>query len=551
MTLHCQTRRDVDLVPNDPADSLQIESNFEIFIQSKQAPPTRPASAFMHAAAIYTHTCTFFTTMSIVTVQLGQCGNQIGSQLFKTVYGDATGSLKARAKSGPSAAYHESSVERFFYIPEPQPTKALTRSSSLRARSVLVDMETKVVHQTLSEAKKGGSWSYDESCVYTQKKGSGNNWASGYCRHGGQASEELMEMVQRQAERCDRLDGFMILMSVAGGTGSGVGAKITEVLSDVYPHSVITNQIVWPYSSGEVIVQDYNTILTTAHLQKASDIVLLMQNDQLHKVCSKLLLLNHISFSDINQVMCHSLASLLQPAVKFEHLKRLAMSSDDARSYQRSIFDPLLYSKCSLNELQAHLCPRKDFKFVTLKSIPQIPDRSQAYSSFLWSGLLKHLRQMLITDSPIEEGMDWSRNLGVGDDHGTGGSSSTPPPSSVLYEQEFGYRSSVAEKITQIHHGINKSLANLLVLRGSELQSADVSPFYNSRLYSQSVPKSCTCSVWCSEQGFNGYEKTCTLVSNSQSCAHLLDGVCRKAWNMFSARAYLYQYTENGLRSST
>ena len=484
--------------------------------------------------------------MSVVTIQLGQCGNQIGSQFFKTVYSDAatSGSLKSKSKSSPSTAYHDTSVEKFFYISELQGVKATTSRPRLRARSVLVDMETKVVQQTLDEAKRGGNWSYDEECVYTQKKGSGNNWASGYCRHGGQASEDLMEMVQRQVERCDRLDGFLILMSVAGGTGSGVGAKVTEVFSDAFPRSVITNQIVWPYSSGEVIVQDYNTILTTAHLQKTSNVVLLMHNDQLHKVCSKLLLMNHISFMDINQVVCHSLASLLQPAVRFEHLACSATGSVDTRSHQRCVFDPLFYSQCSLSDLQDHLCPRKDFKFVTLKSIPQIPDRSQAYSSFLWSGLLKHLRQMLITDSPIEEGMDWSKRL-VGDDSVSGSHS---VPSSVLYdEQELRHCSSIEEKITQVHHGINKSLANLLILRGNELHLADVSQFYDSRLYSQSVPKSCTCSVWCSEHRFNGYEKTCTLVSNSQSFTKLLDGVCRKAWNMFSARAYVHQYTENGL----
>ena len=480
--------------------------------------------------------------MSIVTVQLGQCGNQIGSQFFKTLYNDATASQKPGDKlSSNSTAYHDSSVEKFFSISEPKATKASSLSRPrLQARSVLVDMETKVVQQMLSEARRNENWSYDEKCVYTQKKGSGNNWASGYCRHGGQASEKLLEMAQRQVERCNRLDGFLVLMSVAGGTGSGVGAKVTEVLSDFYPHSVITNQIVWPYSSGEVIVQDYNTILTTAHLQKASDVVFLMHNDQLHKVCSKLLLMKKISFTDINQVVCHSLAGLLQPAVRFEHLEGFNTTSfEHAKARQSSIFDPLLYSQCSLSELQAHLCPRKDFKFVTLKSIPQIPDRSQAYSSFLWSGLLKHLRQMLITDSPIEEGMDWSKNLGVGH---------TSPPSSVSYEQDTGHTcASQSHKIMQIHHGINKSLSNLLILRGNELPSADPSPFYDSRLYSQTVPRSCTCSVWCSNRGFNGYEKSCTLVSNSQGCVHLLDSVCRKAWNMFSAGAYVYQYTENGL----
>ena len=481
--------------------------------------------------------------MSIVTVQLGQCGNQIGGQLFKTVYGDATTSLKSRTTSaaGPrcdTGTYHDASLNKFFYVSEPQATKASSSRCRLRARSVLVDMEAKVVQQTLTEANRTGSWSYDDKCVYTERKGSGNNWASGYCRHGERASEELMEMVQRQVEKCDRLSGFFILMSVAGGTGSGVGAKVTEVLSEAYPRSVIANQIVWPYSSGEVIVQDYNTILTTARLQKASDIMLLMHNDQLHKVCSKLLLIKQISFSDINQVVCHSLAGLLQPSVRFEHLTRYMASREATKQPQSSVFDqPLLYSQCSLGDLQEHLCPRKDFKFVTLKSIPQIPDRSHAYSSFIWSGLLKHLRQMLITDSAIEEGMDWSKRVDRG----------LSTPSSVSYEPEVAGSWSQGRKITQIHHGINKSLANLLVLRGNELQSADVSSFFDNRLYSQSVPKSSTCSVWCSEHGFNGYEKSCTLVSNSQGCVNLLDGVCQKAWNMFSARAYVHQYIENGL----
>ena len=477
--------------------------------------------------------------MSVVTFQLGQCGNQIGSQFFRTIYNDATASLKPTVKSN-STFYHDASVEKFFSFSEPKPTKSSSSTPMLQARSVLVDMEAKVVQQMISEAKRNGDWNYDERCVYTRKKGSGNNWARGYCNLGGQASEEVLEMAQRQVERCDRLDGFLILMSVAGGTGSGVGARVTESLSDFYPHSVITNQIVWPYSSGEVIVQDYNTILTTAHLQKSSDVIFLMHNDQLHKVCSKLLLLKMISFTDINQVVCLSLAGLLQPAVKFEHFKEFKTDPDHPGAYlhQKSIFDPLLYSECSLSELQAILCPRKDYKFVTVKSIPQVPDRSQAYSSFLWSGLMKHLRQMLITDSPIEEGIDWTKSLGGQD----------APPSFVSYDQSTGHSCTIqSDKIAQIHHGINKSLSNLLILRGNELQSADPSPFYDPRLYSQSVPKSCTSSVWCNNRSFNGYEKSCTLVSNSQGCVHLLDNICCKAWSMFSARAYVYQYTENGL----
>lgn len=44
--------------------------------------------------------------MSVVTVQLGQCGNQIGPEVFSAVYEDSTG---ANAKT-----YTQCSHERFF-----------------------------------------------------------------------------------------------------------------------------------------------------------------------------------------------------------------------------------------------------------------------------------------------------------------------------------------------------------------------------------------------------------------------------------------------------
>lgn len=60
------------------------------------------------------------------------------------------------------------------------------------------------------------------------------------------------ELVRREVERCDRLSGLMAVMSVAGGTGSGVGTYLTQRLRDAYPRSFILNHLTWPYGSGEV-----------------------------------------------------------------------------------------------------------------------------------------------------------------------------------------------------------------------------------------------------------------------------------------------------------
>ena len=153
----------------------------------------------------------------------------------------------------------------------------------------MVDMEEKVIAQTLQSAKRSKQWRYPAKQQFCQKRGSGNNWAHGYCVHGPkvcdtlyltvsfivalacvecstnyqtqrvflsveQAEEAVMAMIQREAEKCDRLGGFLGLLSLAGGTGSGVGAYVTQCVRDEFPQAFILNQVVAPYNMGEVIV---------------------------------------------------------------------------------------------------------------------------------------------------------------------------------------------------------------------------------------------------------------------------------------------------------
>ena len=51
----------------------------------------------------------------------------------------------------------------------------------------------------------------------------------------------------------------------------------------------MVNQVVWPYRTGEVIVQNYNAVLTLSHLYQTADAIVVMENDELHKICSQLL----------------------------------------------------------------------------------------------------------------------------------------------------------------------------------------------------------------------------------------------------------------------
>ncbi|KAM7413386.1 hypothetical protein PAMA_020669 [Pampus argenteus] len=420
--------------------------------------------------------------MSVVTVQLGQCGNQVGQELFDVLCSDA--------QEGQRKTYSSASRERFFH--------QTTHGDSV-ARAVLIDMEPKVINQSLTKAAKSGRWKYGDASYFSQKQGSGNNWANGYCVHGPRHREAVEELVRREVERCDSLAGLMAIMSVAGGTGSGVGTYVTQCLRDIYPKSFILNHLTWPYGTGEVIVQNYNSVLTLAHLYQLSDAILVHENDTVHRICSQLLNIKHISFNDVNRVIAHQLGSVLQPAL-----------TADSNG---------VYSRNPLGELVSSLACHPEYKLLSVCTIPQMPSSSIAYSTFSWPGLLKHLRQMLISNAKMEEGIDWQVRPLAGSER----TRSITAPS------------------------FNTSLANLLILRGKDVYSAETGGFEDPALYTSWLSSGEAFNSWKSPVPFNKYEKSATLVSNSQALLKPLDNMVGKAWNMFASRAYIHQYTKFGI----
>lgn len=96
-----------------------------------------------------------------------------------------------------------------------------------------------------------------------QQDGAGNNWAAGYSQ-GEKFYEELFEVIDREADGSDSLEGFQILHSIAGGTGSGLGSFLLEKLNERYPKKLIQTYSVFPSraEAADVVVQPYNSLLT-------------------------------------------------------------------------------------------------------------------------------------------------------------------------------------------------------------------------------------------------------------------------------------------------
>lgn len=82
--------------------------------------------------------------------------------------------------------------------------------------------------------------------------GAGNNWGKGF-EEGEKVQDEILDMIDREADGSDSLEGFVMTHSVAGGTGSGLGSFLLEALNDRYPKKLIQTYSVFPNDNDVVI----------------------------------------------------------------------------------------------------------------------------------------------------------------------------------------------------------------------------------------------------------------------------------------------------------
>ena len=72
---------------------------------------------------------------------------------------------------------------------------------------------------------------------------------------GGKFNEEIFDIIDREAEGSDSLEGFVLTHSIAGGTGSGMGSYILERLSDRFPKKLVQTYSVFPNQVANLKLQ--------------------------------------------------------------------------------------------------------------------------------------------------------------------------------------------------------------------------------------------------------------------------------------------------------
>ena len=104
-------------------------------------------------------------------------------------------------------------------------------------RALLMDLEPRVINKV---AMGWGRRLFNPENLFVAQDGggAGNNWASGY-RQGAEHYETILDMIDRESDNSDSLEGFVLTHSIGGGTGSGMGSYLLERLNDHFPKKLV------------------------------------------------------------------------------------------------------------------------------------------------------------------------------------------------------------------------------------------------------------------------------------------------------------------------
>ncbi|KAI0636266.1 beta-tubulin 2 [Trametes polyzona] len=191
-------------------------------------------------------------------------------------------------------------------------------------RSVQIDLEEGVCDRIRS-GPLGGLFRPDT--FVTGSTGAGNNWAKGCA----ELMDNILEIVRKQTEATDALQGFQVLHSLGGGTGAGLGSLLLSKFREEYPDRMISTYSILPSPKvSETVVEPYNALLSVHQLVENSDMTMCIDNEALYDLTQRTMKVKAPSFDDLNnvvsQVMCGVSTSLRFPGQLNGDLRKLAMN---------------------------------------------------------------------------------------------------------------------------------------------------------------------------------------------------------------------------------
>jgi tubulin alpha len=233
----------------------------------------------------------------IISLHIGQAGVQTGREcweLFCMEHGispDGTKPSDAKTK--------DDSFTTFF---------TETGTGKYVPRAIFADLEPNVIDDLRSGTYKN---LFHPEYLIKGKEDAANNYARGHYTVGKEYVDVTLERIRKVAERCDGLQGFFMMHSVGGGTGSGFASLLLERLSIDFGKKSKLDFCVYPSPQVSTsVVEPYNSVLSTHALLEHTDCAFMLDNEAIYDICKRSLDIPSPSYANLNRLIAQVMSSL-------------------------------------------------------------------------------------------------------------------------------------------------------------------------------------------------------------------------------------------------
>ncbi|GAA5911889.1 hypothetical protein JCM5296_006636 [Sporobolomyces johnsonii] len=237
----------------------------------------------------------------LITLQCGQAGNQIATAFWEGILGEHGLDDGGHLKDGVTSEQTDR-LDVFFSEAE---------SKKYVPRGLQIDLEP-----STADAIKGskiGSLFRPSGFIFGNS-GAGNNWAKGYYTEGAELVDTIMDQLRHEAEGCELLQGFQLVHSLGGGTGSGLGTLLLGKIREEYPDRMLATYSILPSPKvSETVVEPYNAVLSFHQLVEQSDLTFNFDNEALYDILKKSLKKDSPAYPDLNDLIARVMSGISQP----------------------------------------------------------------------------------------------------------------------------------------------------------------------------------------------------------------------------------------------
>ncbi|CAE7620544.1 unnamed protein product [Symbiodinium pilosum] len=249
----------------------------------------------------------------IIHIQVGKAGNAIGNQFWKALceeHGLNTqkdDNMKGCLMDDGEGQGPKGYIDVFF-----NEGRSMEGKTRYVPRAILLDTNMGDL-ATIAEDSAVGDL-YRPEDIIGNDESSGNCYAKAFHTEGPDLADRCLEMVRKEVEKCNCLQGVQFCHAAIGGTGTGLTGLVLKTLRDYLDkqsRAVMQSFVLAPAPGiSDVVLEPYNACLCFQDLLEYTDQVFLFDNKALSEICQKALEQDMPKMADLNDVIVRCMSGI-------------------------------------------------------------------------------------------------------------------------------------------------------------------------------------------------------------------------------------------------